>query len=147
MIDRRSRLLLDKSLIVITGGEVSCLPLSVAFPKGRNVTPLNRPKWNTILDERKGKADEQEQAQRCADYRGAEAGGKLVERPKTWLGKPDTRLSRWDLALEFGGVRTVAASARAAVAPLSGSINRTPAHLPDLRRCPGPPRVGITGVF
>ena len=39
------------------------------------MTPLNRPKWNTISDERKGKADEQEQAQRGTDYWGAEAGG------------------------------------------------------------------------
>ena len=37
--------------------------------------PLNRPEWNTILDEGKGKADEQEQAQLGPDYWGAEAGG------------------------------------------------------------------------
>ena len=40
-----------------------------------DLTPLNRPRWSTISDERKGKANEQEQAQRGADHCGAEAGG------------------------------------------------------------------------
>src|SRR5260221_4948593 len=40
-----------------------------------DVTPLNRPKWNTILDEGKGKGDEEREAQRGADHRRAEAGG------------------------------------------------------------------------
>jgi putative transposase len=53
-----------------------------------DVPPLNRPKWNTILDERKGNADEQEQAQRGADYRRAEAGG--------------SRAAVEDLAREYG---------------------------------------------
>jgi hypothetical protein len=40
-----------------------------------DVTPLNRPKSNTILDERKGKADEQEQAQRAQIIAALTQGG------------------------------------------------------------------------
>src|SRR5581483_9441472 len=47
----------------------------IQFTSDGDVPPLNRPRWSTISDERKGKADEQEQAQRGADHRGAEAGG------------------------------------------------------------------------
>ena len=51
--------------------------------RASDVNPLILPKWNTILDERKGKADEQEQAHRGADYCRAEAsGGGSDGRPK-----------------------------------------------------------------
>ena len=45
------------------------------------MTPLNRPRWSRISDERKGKADEQEQAQRGPDYWCAEQveAGRSVE--------------------------------------------------------------------
>ena len=42
---------------------------------GSDLTPLIRPRWSTISDERKGKRNEQGQAQRGADHRRAEAGG------------------------------------------------------------------------
>src|SRR6202166_4821607 len=51
----------------------------ILWSASTDVTPLNRPKWNTILDERKGKQDGQGQAQRGADHRRAETGGGGAE--------------------------------------------------------------------
>jgi putative transposase len=45
-----------------------------AASKRSDMTPLNRPKWNTILDERKGKRMSKSKAHRGADNWGAEGG-------------------------------------------------------------------------